>query len=609
MNSHARLRGKFWRFPGRLLLRGASALLLAGLLAWFALPVRPAQAHAELLGSNPAPGQMLTSFPKTAELSFSENIEPSTARVRLLNASGEVLASCAVRVDPSVPRTLLAVLPSQPDGVYSLDWEVFSAVDGHDTSGTIGFSVGLSSPRASLLPPPDAPDPAADLPSAAQIILRGLAYLSLAVMEGAALFAVLVWRPAFQSVSPDPSADLSGWDAWMTWLLKLLVMFGAIAALCCMAAVLLYQSLQLTPDQTAPVWQSLLAAFIHQEGSLVWVRLLVLPLAAVLSALLPGAGRKTATALGGALAWWEIVGLGLIALLSYSLSGHNAALGSPFPVIGDWLHFTAMTTWIGGLVPLAGLLLHQQALCDKAAAVDDAEGTLLLDRASHRFSRLALISVIVLALSGLYSGLLQVRTLPALVGTRYGQSILVKSGLFLVLIGLGAINQRAILPRIARLGQRALRRLGQSVRVEIALGALLLLAVGGLMSLTPAFEALQADRRMGLHESWQGDGVRMDFRLAPVQVGDNEFALDVVDSRPGADQAVSVALLRIQAADGSTGAVQIQANLTADHRYIARGSYLSKMGVWKVLAIWRKPGFNDVTHVFVVDLRQWANDP
>ncbi len=597
------------------------AALLAALLAWLALPVAIVQAHAELINSNPAQGQTVAKFPTTIQLDFTEEADPASARATLFNASGEIVATGKVRGSPNSKLTLFVDLPSQPDGVYSLGWYVISVVDGHDTSGTLSFSVGLSSPKASLLPPPGSPDPAADLPSAGNLIFRGLAYMATALALGGAAFAALVWRPGYQIVTraggsnqSSTSDEAATLDERATGLFKALILFGSIGVIFSMMGVLIGQATQINPADTAPVWQTLLNNFGHHEGQFVWIRLLVLPLMAVLSTLLPPAGR------GPARPWWEIVGLGLILELTYSLTGHDAALGSPFPVIGDWLHFTAMSFWLGGLVPLGILLLHPyfhspsgagrsegaEVASGPAGAADSSATVELLECAGQHFSRMALIAVIVLGLSGIYSALLQVRTLPALVDTRYGQAILVKSGLVLALVGLGALNQRGILPRIARRGGQALHWLGQSVRVEIVLGGLALLAAGGLVSLAPAYQALQADQRIGLHEHWSGDGVSMDFRVAPVQVGDNEFAVDIVDRRPGADTVTGTTLLRIQASDESTGQVQVEARLTASHRYTARGSYLSKMTAWDVLVIWRKKGFDDVTHVFTVDLVKWA---
>jgi copper transport protein len=605
--------------------RGIGLALVVALLAWFALPAGNVQAHAELIGSNPAPGQTVTHFPTTVELDFSENVDLGSARFELLNASGEVVAVGKARLSPSSPLTLLVDFPSQPDGVYSLAWQVISAVDGHETNGTVAFSVGLNSPQASLLPPPGTPDPATDLPPAGLMIFRWLAYVTIAVALGSALFGMLVWRRAYRSAScalsqlPGAPEALVEWDEQVTRLLRYLGMFGAIGVLFSLSGDLLLISLAITPSETAPVWQTLLQNFSLQEGRLVWVRLAALPLMAVFSALLPSAGR------GKARGWWGIIGLGLVLELTYSLSGHNAALGSPLPVIDDWLHFTAMSAWIGGLLPLGILLLGKRCPPDPDEEDEYVEedapvrepidpmawseaSTQLLSYTSQRFSRMALAAVIVLGLSGVYSALLQVKTLQALLSTRYGQAILVKSGLFAAFIGLGALNQRGILPRIATTGQRALTRLGKSVRVELMLGALVLLAAGGLTSLAPAYLALQTDHRYGMHVRWSGDNVTMDFRLAPVKVGDNEFAVDIVDRRPGAQNVVGTALLRIQAADGSTGATQVEAKLTTDHRYSARGSYFSKMGTWDVLVIWRKPNFDDVTHVFTVDLAKWAQE-
>jgi copper transport protein len=599
---------------------GRRALALLVILIWLALPAGTALAHAQLVSSIPAAGQALPRFPSSFQLDFSEAVDLASARANLINASGEIVTAGKIRIGPFSNRTLYVDLPAQPDGVYSLSWSVNSAVDGHETSGSIGFSVGANTPRASLLPPPGAPDPAADLPPAAELILRGLAYMTTALALGAAAFAMLVWRPAYQVVQqPVTPGDAAGavksgelgeetslnqrLDERVTGLLKGLILAGSIGVIFSMAAVLIWQSLQITADQSTPVWQTLLNNFGHHEGQFFWIRLLALPLMAVLSTLLPPAGR------GATRPWWEIVGLGLIVELTYSLSGHNATLDSPFPIVSDWLHFTAMSFWIGGLVPLGAVLLHRRfriQATDSMQPSDSNESVALLNRVSHRFSRVALTCVIILGLSGLTEALLQVRTLPALLGTRYGQTILLKSGLFALLIGLGALNQLGILPHIARRGGQALRRLGQSVRVEIILGGLVLLAAGGLVSLAPAYQALQADQRTGLHERWQGDGVSMDFRVAPVQVGDNEFGVDIIDSRSGADKVTGTALLRIQAADGSTGQTQVEAKLATSHRYTARGSYLSKMSAWEVQVIWRKSGFDDVTHVFPVDLVSWA---
>ncbi|RPJ49625.1 MAG: copper resistance protein CopC, partial [Chloroflexi bacterium] len=232
----ARRRGYNWT---------ARILFFTALLAWLALPAGTVQAHAQLISANPAPGQTLAQFPAEVQLDFSEAVYLESARVNLLNASGELIAEGVVRFSPTSERTLFVEMPTQPDGVYSLDWFVVSSVDGHDTSGTIAFSVGLAAPKASLLPPPGTPDPAATLPPAAELILRALTYMSMAVTLGAAAFAVLAWRPAYQEIAMADGAAAAAaavWDGQASGLFRGLILFGSIGVLVCMAGVLIWQS-------------------------------------------------------------------------------------------------------------------------------------------------------------------------------------------------------------------------------------------------------------------------------------------------------------------------------------------------------------------------------
>jgi copper transport protein len=152
-----------------------------------------------------------------------------------------------------------------------------------------------------------------------------------------------------------------------------------------------------------------------------------------------------------------LVGLGSVLLLTYSLSGHNAATGDAVAVFIDWLHVTAMSVWIGGLLPLMILLLGQRKWKDENV-------TERITLVSHHFSDLALMAVILLGISGLFSALVQVRTLDALLNTRYGQTLLLKTALFALLIAFGAVNRLFLLP--ARRARRSARfnGLGEACR-------------------------------------------------------------------------------------------------------------------------------------------------
>lgn len=580
-------------------------LLFIGItiLIWLALPAGLVMAHANLVNSTPAPGQVLAKFPDHAELDFSESINPTNAEARLLNASGQVIGQGQVTVDSASPKVVRVALPPQPDGVYSLAWQVQSAEDGHITGGTIPFSVGLSSPKASLLPPPGTPDQAADFPAPVEVLLRWLGYLSISLVAGSLVFGLLVWRPAYRAAviteTNDPlilasEMDLPDLDSSLTRLLRRFILGGAIGVGASLIGLLIWQTIQLGSGTfQTPFGERLIEALGHHSGGMIWFQMILVPVTALYSTLLRGTGR------GSRYYWLQLLLFSGLILFTFSMSGHNAALGSPLAVAADWLHITAMTVWIGGLLPLAYVLLRGRRVSGDSPAR-------LLERVSRNFSRLAVTAVIVLAGTGLYSAYLQVETVPALLGTRYGQAVLVKTGIFALLVAFGAVNQQWIIPRMASAGMRAVQRLGQSVRVEYALGVLLLFAVGGLMSLAPAFEAMQAGYRMGVHQTFEGDGVRMDFRVAPAAVGDNEFGVDVIDRRPGADKVRPTVLMRVSDTMDMSGETQVEMTPAGNNRYTARGAYIAMMGGWRFNIIWRKAGFNDVTHVFVVDLSERA---
>ena len=205
-----------------------------------------------------------------------------------------------------------------------------------------------------------------------------------------------------------------------------------------------------------------------------------------------------------------------------------------------------------------------------------------------------------LALSGLYSALVEVRTLSALTMTTYGLAIVGKSGLFALLFVLGAVNLLFLSPRLARLGAAAGMGLSRTVPVELILGTAILALVGVLTATNPAFTALSARQAQGYIGSYAAGGVDLILRAAPLQIGVNEFGVDIQD--PGsANPDTSQVLLRLYPPQSSWGVTQIETKAVDDgSRYSARGSYFPSGGKWQIEVILRRTGMNDVRHTFDV---------
>lgn len=93
----------------------------------------------------------------------------------------------------------------------------------------------------------------------------------------------------------------------------------------------------------------------------------------------------------------------------------------------DILHLMAVASWLGGLAALL-VALHKVPGIERAAV--------------RRFSRVAFVSVLVLAVTGVYQSWRQLGSWSALTGTDYGQLLLLKVGLVAVLLGIAYVSRK-----------------------------------------------------------------------------------------------------------------------------------------------------------------------
>jgi copper resistance protein D len=178
-----------------------------------------------------------------------------------------------------------------------------------------------------------------------------------------------------------------------------------------------------------------------------------------------------AAALVGSLAW-------------VGHSGASEGIGGGIHRFADALHLLAASAWLGSLLPLAWVFMA-------AARSSDAEDAVAARAATLRFSTLGLASVGTLLLTGAVNTWFLAGTLPALVGTDYGQLLLTKVALFLAMVGVASINRLRLTPRLPQASaptecQHALHQLARNAAVELALGFLILIIVGILGALAPA---------------------------------------------------------------------------------------------------------------------------
>ena len=163
-----------------------------------------------------------------------------------------------------------------------------------------------------------------------------------------------------------------------------------------------------------------------------------------------------------------------------------------------------------------------------------------------RFSALAMLSVGVLLITGLYNAWAEVNSFAAL-KTPYGTTLLVKLALIVPWLILGAVNMLWIKRRLAGAG-RSLRLLRKLTTAEGVLAILVLLCVGALISLEPARLAevrqeLRQPNRLTLQSSAEGTDARVV--IEPASLGQNFITVYLTDKSGKAVTDASQVTLRL----------------------------------------------------------------
>lgn len=420
-------------------MRRVPALLVAVLVAAIAVlgVAAPASAHATLVSSDPAEGEVLAEAPDQVAFTFDEPVQLVPSGLLAFDASGE-----PVEVDASASGSVLeGRLPDGlGDGTYVVTWRVVSA-DGHPIAGSLTFHVGAPSAKVEA-PRVEPSDPGA-VPTM-QAAVHGLDYVALLLAGGLALF--LAWTA--RGVRID--------DAVRRRLVRVLRGSALLAVLAAAAAVPLAGAYQLGSGLGGVVDPAALDPALVQED------LLVLGLHVVgLGAAAWAAGRRSSLVVDL---------LTLLAVWSPALVGHTRAYEpGALLVVTDALHLTAGAAWLGGL---AGLALTLPALAGRPR-----DAALLLTR----FSTVAGGLLAALALSGVLMGWRIVGSWSRLVEETYGRLLLVKVALVLVVVALAAYNRLRLVPQVgADAGHDARRRGAGLVRRAVVAEAAVLVAVLGV---------------------------------------------------------------------------------------------------------------------------------
>ena len=543
----------------------ATLAILVGVLA---LGTTAASAHATLESSSPADGQSVLTSPSEIRITFSEAVTTISGGLSVLDADGKTVDVGNSEVVGG--RTLVApISETLSDGTYVATYRVLSA-DGHPVSGSILFGVGNGALDRSAQPSSTG-DRLWEIIGG---ISRFIMYLAALVAAGVAFFLAFIH---------DHAED--------RWRIVPFVRIGSILALLSAIGIVMSQAALLTGKGAGAITDSTVLRDVLNQN-LGWsLALLMIGLAAVhLSTDIPKKVVSQSLAVYG----------GLAVTVSFAVWGHATELSpTAISLAADAIHATAAALWLGGLVGLVMVLSVRTPETVRATA-----GII------GRFSRMAFWSVIALTLAGLTltitgSG----ASLNSILTTTWGQLVLAKIGLTLIVVLIAAWNRRTLVPSLTspteNTDELAVRwaTLLRTIRAEAVLLVAVVALTAIVVNVPPARTAVVAKTdRVDITQRVDTGNVQLS--VDPAIVGPNTVAVRYTD---GTGQPINVAnSMSIEFSQPSAGLEPITRQVPASEAgvFVIQGNELSIPGTWTITIAVRTGDFTEQRTSFEVPVRR-----
>ena len=543
----------------------AALAILVGVLA---LGTTAASAHATLESSSPADGQSVLTSPSEIRITFSEAVTTISDGLSVLNADGKTVDTGSSEIVDG--QTLVApISETLSDGTYVATYRVLSA-DGHPVSGSFLFGVGEGALDQSALPSSNG-DRLWEIIGG---ISRFIMYLAALVAAGVAFFLAFIH---------DRAED--------RWRIVPFVRIGSILALFSAIGIVMSQAALLMGKGAGAVTDSnVLRGVLNQN--LGWsLALLMIGLAAVhLSTDIPKKVVSQSFALSG----------GLAVTVSFAVWGHATELSpTAISLAADAIHATAAALWLGGLVGLVMVLSLRTS-----ETVGSTAGII------GRFSLMAFWSVIALTIAGLTLTITgSDANLNSILTTTWGQLVLAKIGLTLIIVLIAAWNRRTLVPSLTNptknTGELAVRwaTLLRTIRAEAVLLVAVVALTAIVVNLPPARTAVVATTdRVDITQRVDTGNVQLS--VDPAIVGPNTVAVRYTD---GTGQAVNVAnSMSIEFSQPSAGLEPITRQVPSSEPgvFVIQGNELSIPGTWTITIAVRTGDFTEQRTSFEVPVRR-----
>ncbi|MDQ6834343.1 MAG: copper resistance protein CopC [Chloroflexota bacterium] len=620
------------------------AACLMTLVMVFGLALMPISvaAHTSLLQTDPAPNSTLDHSPDLITLHFDQPLQAGFNKVTIFDVGQRPVTSVPNPAAGTDPSALTIGVPTLKTGVYSVLWQVLSS-DGHPVRGAFVFTVALPGdpPPAPVASVPDiAGISTSNRPPFLAVVLRGLRYAGIAALVGGIGIFLATILPALRELPEEERAGLRRTldqriQRWLFIALGIALgahLFSLIVQVATVNGITLGEALQwarisdLVRNTTyGAVWrmQGILLLAIGEWLILLptmgRLRLPRFPLGIVANAARPTvATAETETAPLAPLWGWGVALLGGLALLLISVFGGHALDVKVHPalaMLADFLHLTAMSLWFGGIILMVGLvpsLLHGTVGATQRRVMGAIIG---------RFSHLALISIGILTVTGIYA--VTVHTTRDTIGTTtYGLVVIGKVALVAGIVLVAALNRFGLKQWIARdvesgTAARAQTMLLRGMSAEVILGVAVIGLTGLLTQLPPAnSQATGVGAIIALPSApveavvaqpvLEADDVR-SYLTVETKGTDTTFDARITDTAGALRNDVTRVTLWLNSGDKDVGLLIVPLTAAGDGHYRATGQWFAIGQNWLARVVVRRQDVaEDVNLPFALQPRPTA---
>ncbi|MFZ0510751.1 MAG: CopD family protein [Candidatus Nitrosopolaris sp.] len=447
-----------------------------------------------------------TPLPSKLTIDFSERPSPTVSSIEVLNSKNEPVNNGDFKIIGDGGREAMTTLDTKKltDGVYTVSWETQSLDDGHIAKGSYVFGIGNVGPGAAASIASGKTLQQASTIQSVTSPLDGLVkwpiIVSQAAVVGGIFSHLFLWENFGSKIGGRRVVRYGlGYDkANIPWLRRFFIVLiaSSIAILAAGSSYLFLQVTELSPHNNISSYWPIFVSQISGASGIQWIMRSVTSLIVIAFALSyyyvvkrnmrnmttdsaniesrhnnperkekeHNSYKTNKTNLASSLLYSALVA-GSVSIFSNSITSHNAGVHflPSLSISLDWLHFMAVSIWVGGLFYISTVLLsairsraathavtsttdnvtktgsstNTPSNTDKSRSIFVYYLALLLPR----FSILATISLGVIGVSGLYMAWIQLHSLNSLFSSSYGNILIIKLSIALPLVLLGVYHQ------------------------------------------------------------------------------------------------------------------------------------------------------------------------